>query len=337
MYSRLMIWVGCFVACTKRAGIFKMWQKLKLKQVIPTLVVLCLCWTTLKGIQALDLIYPDRKMEFWLALCFIILLMPVNILLEAAKLKAINQRANGIYDSIVKTCQGFSMQFLWPFGLGAVIGRIWNVEHCQKRPQIEATLLGGMMQSFCNLSGLIFLLFIPGSVLQKFNDCLPDWNRFWLISILGVLGISLLALHIFSNWAGWELWKFAVPLKFMSEGKASWNPGKLSLLFMYSFFRYLIYLMQWIVVLILIGQLPWVHALTAAVVYLALMSLLVLPAPLAFLSRSGVAWSVFGSLGMDPVLSVGLCWLIFLLNNGIPAMFGSCFLFKSKVWLAKRS
>ncbi|MBK9109208.1 MAG: hypothetical protein IPM92_12800 [Saprospiraceae bacterium] len=307
----------------------------KILIILPLLAFIALVVAIVNGIPYLNIESLNMDFNFCCALTLIALLMPLNIILEAMKLLTGRSEDSSLSDSMIKTCQGFYLQFLLPLGLGAIAGRSWNVDDQYKRIQIEASLLGGMFQSLSNLLGLFFLFLIPTIVTNAYVARIPTLNDFGIIAILGIFGFVLLALYFFKNWFTWEIWKNFNPLKFMRAGRSVWNIKRLGLLFVYSFLRYVIYLLQWVTVLIWIGQLPFLYALTASIIYLAVVTFVVLPPALSLLSRSGIACAVFGVMGMEASLAMSLCWLIFLLNNGVPAILGSFFMLREIRWHTK--
>lgn len=313
-----------------------MWNAAKFLIIFPMLALLALVIVIVQAVSYLNFGSLNMDFAFYCALALVALLVPLNIVFEALKLRLGKSEDSGLFDAIIRTCQGFYMQFLLPYGLGTVAGRSWNVEDHHKRVQLEATFLGGLMQSLSNLIGLIFLFFIPPIVTDAFVAKIPELNKLVMLAFLGLVIFVLLALYFFKNWSNWKIWRNFSSLKFMGKGKSSWSAKNLGLLFLFSYLRYLVYLMQWLIVLIWIGQLPFLHALTGVIIYLTLITLVVLPPALSVLSRSGIAWAVFGVLGMEANLALSLCWLIFLLNNGIPAILGSIFMLSDLRWVTKQ-
>lgn len=116
----------------------------------------------------------------------------------------------------------------------------------------------------------------------------------------------------------------------MCVGEIKWSLKKLSGLFAWSMMRYFIYLLQWVLLLALVGKLSLTESLVAAIVYLIVLTFVVLPPVFSVASRNIIAWTVFGAFGLEPSMSIFFSCLIFLLNNAVPAMFGFLFLLKAK-------
>lgn len=263
-------------------------------------------------------------------ICF---LMPINICLESFKFKFCLPYKITFIESIQKICKGFAFELFIPFGLGSYIGRVTFEDKKHIPDLIALSSISSLIQTTWNvLFG--FLLGFPFMLSNFILEPFTLWNGLSIsLAILFFLNLLFYLLtrteflqFLKSKWPEiskleWSLMRFKKKDYIIISG--------LSLL------RYLVYLLQIAVALVFVSEVHFLVAVNTAAIFLMLVSMIYLPGFLSTLSRAAIAVLVFSYIGIGQNQSISVSWLIYLLNVGIPAMFGFYFLLNHIVQRAK--
>ncbi len=85
---------------------------------------------------------------------FIIILVPINLLLEVQKWRILSGSAEdkiSIFQGFQSVISGFALSYLLPFGMGDVIGRSFNQAFRFSKNRVKGTLVGGGIQFLVSL------------------------------------------------------------------------------------------------------------------------------------------------------------------------------------------
>ena len=291
----------------------------------------------LKSIEAVT-----RSKNFVLLSVIVVLLLPVNLLLESLKWQYLMQKLEhvtmaGAFKAILA---GITASVFLPNRVGDYLGRVFILKKADRWQATLATILGSMAQLLTTiLFGLTAVVFFLPRWISP-DSSLNRWASAGLV--FSIFVVSAVLVFAFLNFS-----VFSVLLKSIS-GRAykkiaryaevfSWyNVRELFYVLLISIIRYLVFSLQFFLLLRIFQiHIGYLHAMMVIGFIYLLMSII----PTIALSEIGVRGSVslyaFGLFfGITP-LSEGLSRAIvaassalWLLNLALPALSGLFFIFK---------
>lgn len=288
---------------------------------IAALVIYFLVQDVESSIQHYGSIYFQLQTNRWLQWA-LIALMVGNVLAESWKLTNGPSYGVNAWKAIQSTCCGYAVQWILPGWMGAWVGRMLNADADQGSHCTRVLLLGGFCQSAVNVAvGMLVGGLIGHLVLWPTHGNLVH-IFVWIISLIVLFGI--IGLLIWNHWAI-GVRRFATNcFAFLYK---DWESKQLIWIFACSVFRYVCYVLQFALLVSVLGQGELQQALNLGAIYFCLLSLVPVPGLWTVFTRAGAAMLVFPLFAMEADLGIFIGWLMILLNQGIPAIFGIGFLF----------
>ncbi len=274
----------------------------------------------------------------WMLLA-IILLIPLNLTLEAIKFRLLLPKKvrPTVFQALRRVCAGISIGLFTPNRVGEYVGRLAGTTESDRVSTIAATFLGGIAQ-------LIPLL--GGGVL-----CILGYSRYGEVEFASVLtnvvaiGICIVLLLLFAFlpavlkvvegfWSsfrqnltpGPRVNRFLVQVAYSLRGirqLAVVRPGDVRMALVIACGRYLIYLAQLSLAFVFFGLDGGLEiAVLGSGILLFTQTFVPLPAFVQALARVELALLVFAAYRPNELGLASASFLIFVLNLGIPALLG---------------
>ncbi len=262
------------------------------------------------------------------------LLVPLNWFLESAKWRLYMQRYTKInYLISFKTIlTGTCVGIFTPARLGEYGGRLLHIEPGLHYRAIQATFIGSLAQ---NITGIVFGLFGLTMYLQRIQvHQLNDTTALYLVtSGLCILLIAFyFQLHRLKKLTGLLRLNHVVFIKRLLQFPKLPFSILMSLL-SYSFVRYGVYTLQYILVLMYFGIAVDFELIAYAVMLIFFIQGSVpLPAFLGIMARAEIAVLVLGQLNFSQHSIVVASYVLWFLNIFIPALAGYLLIIKLNLW-----
>lgn len=259
-------------------------------------------------------------------LFLVILLMPINWLMEVLKWKYSIQPITHISMSKATTgvLAGVALGFVTPHAIGDYFAKVFSLTHHNRKKALGLILVGRMMQMMPTaLFGLIALYIYSSRSIAQIE--IPISLNYPILSILGLL-LTILLLILYMKRNHPKIQDYVQPVLKLGLKLISFLVG-LSIL------RYLIFSAQFLLLLSILGLKINVFMQFMGVAFMFLAKS-ILPT-FNFLSDLGIReFSValfFESLEMDvaPIIAAGL--ILWLINIALPAFIGLFFIPKLKL------
>lgn len=254
----------------------------------------------------------------WILL--VVILFPVNILLEAMKWKAIVARTEklSIKKSLKAVLAGFSTGFFTPNRAGELLGRIAFLSEGNRKVGVMYALLNSLSQNivliFFGLPTAYFYL------LGNFDVLVFNQQTYLLILIL-VLSLMLLSYFTLPYWAKTRIWEKLFPFAQDMEGFTFLN---LLIIFDYSVLRYFVFCVQLFAMLQFFAvDLDFWQAFLAIPTSYLLITFTPSIAMSEAAVRSSLAVLIIGAFSTN-LVGIALAGIsLWLLNFGIPMLVGA--------------
>lgn len=287
-----------------------------------------------EGIDAVLAIRTEGKDIIQLPyLLLVIILMPVNWWLEAVKWQKLMSPHLQItfIDSMQTILAGVAAGIVTPARIGEYAGRLLTSDPNLKTQVVSATLLGSISQNLCNIAGGLFFsyYFLKSIFPVTYYDHL---TFILLISLqIGLLfglyyNLPKVA-HFIERRAGHRfILKYSAKLKSLDL----YNYSLLNSVLTISATRYLVYFVQYILIMKFLGSTHSFGALggNIAVIYL-IQTGIPLPAFLGVFARGEIAVLVWSGLGVEKIVALAATFGLWFINLIIPAFAGTIILYKT--------
>jgi uncharacterized membrane protein YbhN (UPF0104 family) len=259
-------------------------------------------------------------------LFLVILLMPINWLMEVLKWKYSIQPITHISMSKATTgvLAGVALGFVTPHAIGDYFAKVFSLTHHNRKKALGLILVGRMMQMVPTaLFGLIAVYIYSSRSIAQIE--IPISLNYPILSILGLL-LTILLLILYMKRNHPKIQDYVQPVRKLGL-------KLISLLVGLSILRYLIFSVQFLLLLSILGLKINVFMQFMGVAFMFLAKS-ILPT-FNFLSDLGIReFSValfFESLEMDvaPIIAAGL--ILWLINIALPAFIGLFFIPKLKL------
>ena len=264
-----------------------------------------------------------------------VVLMPVNWLLETFKWQTLLRPEVRLSSgqALRAVLGGVAVSLFMPNRTGEYAGRLLLTDASSNWRVVQATLMGSMAQLIvitgCGLLGI-----------DTFVRLVAEWQLHGLdqVWVLGVMAWLLLLLLYFNiRYVGVVL-RFVLLWKRMERYLApllthrAQTPYRLGIALLFAFSRYMVYVVQYLLILAFFGIHPvWWQGVSGITTVFLLQTGIPLPPFGALLARSEIAllvWSVFAA---NEVSILAATFALFILNLGLPALFGAVFIFRTNV------
>lgn len=269
-------------------------------------------------------------------------LMPLNWLIESIKWKFLMRKIENVKlsDSIQAVFAGTAISIFTPNRIGDYLGRIFILKKGDRLDGTVATITGNLSQLLITiLMGSVALIYFSDTIIVDFLK----WNTIWIvISIILVLSIDITLLIIFFKFPSIEnrlnrtLGIYRYPVIKHLNILAEYRMDELVIVLSFSFLRYLIYSVQFYL-LLLAFQIDLSILDGMMVVFLVFFGITIIPsiAVAELGARALITLFVFQLIGQYSqtefefglVAATSTLWLI---NIALAALIGGAFIFNLK-------
>jgi hypothetical protein len=278
----------------------------------------------------------------------VFLLIPVVLIffnwgIESLKWKLLVAPIKNIsfFQSFKAVLSGVSFSVTMPNRIGEYLGRVVYLPEGSRLKTISVTVVGSFAQLLTTLiTGLAGLIFLKNSLQQQFPSMII-WYQFLVYGVLLVIVVMLMiylnvsgAVNIFNRWIRNKKYLYLV------EALSSFKKDLLLNILFLSFARYLVFLIQYILLFYFFGvDIP---ALTIALVMMVVFLALAIIPSISLIElglRGEVSLMLMGMFSANS-LGIGLTTVsIWFINLIIPAIIGSLLLLNLKIfaWREKRA
>ena len=301
-------------------------------KIVVTLTLFCVIYWQLKDFKGgFNPIFP-LSAKTWIGIMLILVLAPVNWILESIKWKTILSSNNKIttFEAWQAVLTGYTLGLITPAKVGDYIGRATQFKG-RSVTALTATFHSSLWQNLANLIGGVlgvsFLLF-------RYHN-----NYLKLVLVPSV--ILLLLLTIFLTYADGRkkltIWGFRFVknhLKFIPLQEdllnqlPAYNPFKT---LFYSILRYTVYVVQYYICAISLGiNSDFVTLFSIICSALMIQSMVPLPFVAGLLSRAQINILIWGLIGVSIQSAVIISLFIWMINIVLPALLGMNFVYRKK-------
>jgi len=272
----------------------------------------------------------------WIYITAVIVLMPVNWLIESIKWKTLVEKFQsfGIKKSIYSVLSGVSMAIMTPGRIGEYGGRLVGINPKNRPNAILGNLISSLSQNIINIGlGLLMALLFFNSYMEI------QQGVFLSLLFASVLVICALLLAYFridlldGLLAYLPQYKWVEKIRRSVSSFSIMNTQSLFYILGLSLLRYTVYLSQYVLLIFFFGVTDQViPAILGVSTLFFLQSNLPLPPALSVLARGEMAiflWSVFTSNVLGIIAATFTLWII---NLVVPAVLGGLVISQAKLF-----
>ena len=257
----------------------------------------------------------------------VLLLMPLNWILEAVKWQMLIPKAHRVSGNkaIWAIFSGVTFSIFTPNRTGDYLGRILLVKAESNWNVFAATVAGNICQLIALLSfGWLGLLYYTQNTL---TISWQDYKVFLIITCLGTifLFLSLLYIRRIIQWFGkWRfLQKFHLNLQGYLEVFASYSYKTLLKALGWAALRYWVYALQYLLMLHFAQiEVDIITGFAGIATIFLVQSSIPLPPALGLLARGEIALLIWGPYSDDPIRILAASFGLFIINLTLPALLG---------------
>jgi hypothetical protein len=270
----------------------------------------------------------------WPVLLFAILLLPLNYFLESAKwfLLVNHFERHSFWTAFRGVLTGLTAAMITPARLGDYVGKLMYIRPENNWKGIWANLTNSLAQTLVTLVfGLLGLILLSSELTGRLQ---LDMNLLLISSVVAVAALFTLYHHLEYLVKGL---RFLPDNKWFSRIKGSlqvvlkFNREKLNLVLLFAFARYLVFLGQYVLLLVFWGiGFSWTLPFSIAVIYL-IQTLLPFPPILSFFVRGEVALLVLSGYTENGLLILSAALNIWLINLLLPSLLGLFLLYQTDI------
>ena len=276
--------------------------------------------------------------NIWLIILLLVL-MCVNWGIEARKWHVLVRRVQPInfFTAFRAVLSGVSLSLFVPNGIGDYAGRLAYMEEGNRLKSVTLTLVGSIAQLIITLAaGFCGLVYLSNNAWAATAS--QGLSVFWINSIIFLIGMGALLMIFIYFKLSWlttmfEKIPFVHKYRFMVENLETMSKGDLTRILSLSATRYLIFIVQYMVMLhIFKVEISAIDAIsTVAVLFLVLAILPTIPvADLGMRGEAGL--QLFGILTTNKLGIVATTAGIWIVNLILPAVAGSLFILGIKLF-----
>ncbi len=233
---------------------------------------------------------------------------------------------------------GLSLSLFIPNRVGEYLGRMLFMEEGNRLRSIALTVVGSISQLIITLvTGIAGFIYLKAFILEKhfsFGFVTPFWINVG-IAMVGVAAVVLLLVYYrISGITKWlEHFAWIKKIKFYIEHVEDLTASELTRVLRLSFLRYLVFVVQYVLLMQLFQvEIPWLAA-SWMVTVLFLVLAVVPTLPVAEIGLRGeVSLQLFGMISTNVVGIVATAAGIWLINIIIPAIAGALFVLGVKLF-----
>jgi hypothetical protein len=229
---------------------------------------------------------------------------------------------------------GVSFSVTMPNRIGEYLGRMMYLPEGNRLKAISVTLVGSLAQMVATLFfGLIGLIYLKKDLLRHFEG-FRIWYQFIFYGLLAALVICLLIYFNVSVMVNWiRKWIKMEKWAYLVEALQSFEKNTLFKLLGLSFLRYMVFILQYILIFYLfeVNVPPHLVMMTVSILFLALAII-----PSVTLIEIGLRWDISLKLmGMYSANGLGISFTsntVWFINLILPAIVGSILILNLRVF-----
>lgn len=280
--------------------------------------------------------YKEKVVEKRFELMVVVLLMPINWLIDALKWRWLLRKHVEIrpMQAFKGIFMGLSVGLFTPNGVGEFFGRMLAVRPRFRQQAVAASITGSLAQLAITITiGGACLVFMVG------NYIAPTYLVWVRILAVVTIGVGFYAYFKLPEIFGYLLTKVKRVKRFakFQEAFASFTKQELLGAYGFALARYVVFCTQLFIVLFAVGDIPtnnWLHLVWLIPVYYYVQTLV----PTVALSEIGVRGVILSFLLADYVLESDVIlasFIIWIVNLILPGLIGLIVLLRTKIKLGK--
>lgn len=281
--------------------------------------------------------------HYWLLLV-LVGLMILNWTLEAVKWRYLVRSVERIslFTGLRAVMSGLSFSLFIPNGLGEYLGRMLYLRDGKRLRSISVSIVGSISQMI-----VTFVMGLVGTAILLHkgvgNGSLPTSPvlKWWMEGLFYFIIVSTILLTLMYFKISWfAKWLQKIPWIYRNRifiiSLESYDTTLLAKVLFYAFLRYLVFILQYLLVFFMLGiQIPLLEC-GAATAAMFLILTVVPTIPVAEVSvRGQISLELFGLFSSNHLGIVSAAILIWLVNIIIPAILGSLFILGVKIFKNK--
>lgn len=278
-------------------------------------------------------------LEKWLLLCLAIGLLPVNYGLESMKWYIlVNHFQKQSYRLAFQgVLTGITAGMITPARLGDYVGKLMFIRPENNWKAVWANFTSSVAQNLVTVMvGIPGLIWLAGRWLADEWPGLPVLNGNALIITSILLAIILFILYHNLNFLV-RIAKYLPDFSFFTQIKRSlsvvlkFERNRLNLVLLFALSRYLVFLLQYLLILVYWGiDFQWILPVALSVVYL-IQTVIPFPPLMSLLVRGEVALLILGAVTNNELLILFAALNIWIINLLIPAISGLVFIYRTDI------
>ncbi|WP_191967885.1 lysylphosphatidylglycerol synthase domain-containing protein [Rhizosphaericola mali] len=299
----------------------------------------------IKETQNITAAWVEIKAAFyshaWL-LSILLLLMCVNWGLEAKKWQLLIRPVQkvSLFTGFQAVLSGLSFSIFIPNGLGEYLGRMMYMQEGKRLRSLSVSFVGSLSQVIITfITGIAgtFLLIYP----MRMEHSVSGISTLWLKGLLFVLaGITIVLIILYFKISWIIKWIEKIPFFkkyiYIIQSLETYDTRLLSKVLFFAFVRYIIFILQYLLVFFILGvEMPVAETMYATASMFLLMAIIpTIPAAEVGV-RGELSLQLFGLLSLNKLGIISSAILIWLVNLILPALIGSCFVLGIKIFRNK--
>lgn len=272
----------------------------------------------------------------WYYLAIVLLLMPLNWLIESIKWQAVMNNYSEIslstaYKSIL--C-GVTCGLITPARVGEFLGRILVVNAGLKKQSVYASFICSLSQNIVTLIlGLLACIYFISNI----HDFEIGSDYMVIVNVL-IISVGLMSYYFHRNilayFSNTHLYRKYMGF-FDSHVMDTIVYHKILL---FASFRFAVYALQYLLILFFIGisGSVWYNVIAIGTIFL-IQSTIPLPPLMGILARGEIAVIILGLLGYSTLTSLLAAGVLWVINLICPALLGLVLMLKMNLWGSIRS
>lgn len=305
------------------------------------LVLVLLSWMIYHQVVAYDAsqlsqLFDASDRSIWrkLLLVAVLVLMPLNWLLEAHKWRLLLAPFTVIHlrQALKTIFVGITLGVVTPARVGEYAGRLISSDQRYRSQVITATMLGSIAQNTINIALGLLLCYS----FLNYIDLVNSWQYSTFIGIVSLQVVVLLWIYyhlpkvvsVFKKWIS-QVFNYTIKIDF--SYLEVYQRKLLHHTLLLSFLRYLTYFLQYFLILLFLGvEGDWLDLASSISTIFLIQTGIPVPAFLSIFARGELAILVWGQLGISAYVALTASLILWFTNLIFPALIGLYFLYREK-------
>lgn len=228
--------------------------------------------------------------------------------------------------------KGIPFNLISPLHAGQIFGRLHKLSFQQGITMTENNILASVCQNFIHLiCGIIGLYLLKDYWMPADFEV---WSKTIIVLLTLYVAVMIIVITYFDRIKTIIYKKLTSIFKeFHLLNTTKFSRDDISFILLLSFFRYSVYVGQFVIILSLFTTLPGTILIPGTCVLFLIQTFIQLPVFLTVMTRGILASYLFLHMGISNENSQIASWLIFLINLGIPSIFACYFIWKDNKYV----